>query len=198
VPNSRRSDVDRRIIRRGNASVREACGISRGSFRVSPLCVYKQAVSAFLHLRSLHFSSHSLLICPPALLLIVLSSSRCSPPIFFSSLFLSLSSYFLFLCSRPRLFVERKKAAVSHVVSPHYHPLPSRPLRFKSPCDGGGREDVNFYMAWERERDGDAQPRNEAPYRRSSFKDLSKRLSLSTKRLLLSPILFAINSAFLH
>lgn len=42
-----------------------------------------------------------------------------------------------------------KKSPVSHslslcVVSPHYRPLPSRPLRFKSPCSGGGREDVNF------------------------------------------------------
>lgn len=57
-----RSLIDR-IIRCGNASVRENTRNSARSFRVSPLCL--QTSGFCPSLLGLHFSSHSLLVCPP-------------------------------------------------------------------------------------------------------------------------------------
>lgn len=135
-----RSLIDR-IIRCGNASVRENTRNSARSFRVSPLCL--QTSGFCPSLLGLHFSSHSLLVCPP-----VPSSRR-----FFTVLpHRSLShSFFLFLfvflvsllTPSPARWAKKGRGSL-RVVSPHYRPLPSRPLRFKSPCGGGGREDVNF------------------------------------------------------
>lgn len=139
-----RSLIDR-IIRCGNASVRENTRNSARSFRVSPLCL--QTSGFCPSLLGLHFSSHSLLVCPP-----VPSSRR-----FFTVLpHRSLShSFFLFLfvflvsllTPSPTRWAKKGRGSL-RVVSPHYRPLPSRPLRFKSPCGGGGggggREDVNF------------------------------------------------------
>lgn len=97
-----RSLIDR-IIRCGNASVRENTRNSARSFRVSPLCL--QTSGFCPSLLGLHFSSHSLLVCPPV------PSSRRFPTDLFLTLSFSFSSCFSFLSSRPRLPVERKKAA---------------------------------------------------------------------------------------
>lgn len=112
--NLRGSYIDRWIDRRSTglfAAETHGCvrtrGIPRDRF-ASRLSVYKQAVSALLFLAStsLRIPFWSAL---PSLLLA--ASSQCFPTDLFLTLSFSFSSCFSFLSSRPRLPVERKKAA---------------------------------------------------------------------------------------
>lgn len=113
---------------------------AREGFPRGPLYVYKQAVSALFPSPgaspSLRIPSWSAL---STLSPFFATSSRCFPTDFSLSFFLSLPSLPFSFSLRVSLFSPHTLACPSsekrslRVASPHYRPLPSRPLRFKFP-----------------------------------------------------------------